>query len=538
MNKIHLLLLSVIMLLGSCTDDNPITEKESLSNGLSPRISAISNIENETKAKVDENADYTLGEKFEWSKNDAAKVFFNNQLLTYTVSKIDKENPNSAEFTTTDVLTSDGTYDVYGFFPGDAWDLGTLEVNLSAMQKQDADSASIGDHMFMRAIKKDVSVSKNDNSPIALNYKHLGSVLRIAIKNNSTKFPGKYDLKVKSITLSATGDYKFHTKAKLETMDADALTIDPSGDRTNITLNGTYGYFVLNKNTNEYIYNGYMALLPGKAFPADQKAVVTITYTTIDDDVHYLQKKEIDVSSFWGANGIEAGKSYYIQILTGDEPVEQEYAVGDYYPLPNDVNSAIGVVFWTDPTNNGKNGKVLGLLEGSELAFATNPGNEGYNMLDVDNGYTNMRNLSLIVSDKNYSSYPMFNWAHNQNYRGEFYSPYESNSIWYIPAIAELQYLYCAFNGVEPETWTYDGSQNKSSIYPSFTPNTVAQDAFNKKITDAVGGMRLSNSGTEYTSSTEIKEAFKNVWGVSFADGYTSGPEKAARNNARTILAY
>lgn len=516
MKKIYLFLFTIPMLLGACSDSETLQE-QSTKKGFSPQISASVDDEPTTKAGVIRDQDYINGEKFSWHEDDKAAVLFNDQRLDYNIAWIDPLKPNIATFFTSGYLPAEGNYDIYGFVPAEGWNLSNYSVTLPEIQKQASDtSAHLGNHMYMRGIKKNEVISALPSRLLDLNYKQLTSVLRIAIKNNSTNVSGP-NLQVKSITLSATGNYKFHTKAHLADKDAEGFTADPSGDKSNITLtcyNGRCGAYGA-----DWIFMGYMTLLPGEAFPSGEKAVVSITYTD-NTGKHYLQVKEIDPSSFWGQNGIEAGKSYYIQILTG-ELVEQSYAVRDYYPVPADPKSAMGLVFWTEPGSAGKHGKVLSLNESTELNWAIN--NESMKedgASDVDNGLANLSEIfANNISYDNWSAYPLYEWIHKKNHPQTTYWETDTKGVWYLPSIGELQDLYCAYNNQLSERWGYSGSGNDSNDRPSFVPNFLENIPFNAKLLNA-GGTAFGQN--VFNSSTESDQNTKCSWFINFLDGQVS----------------
>lgn len=531
MKKIHSLFIIgfVLLLYSSCNNDDTIIDKLPEEKGFSPIISATYNVQDTTKAGVIENdIDYTQGEKFRWDESDKATIFFNQERLNYSISALSNES-NQANFITLDHLSGAGVYDIYGFYPADGWNFTTRSVSLPAIQKQAYDeSTHLGEHMYMRAIKKRVSVTADPNNPIELNYEQLTSVLRIAIKNTSS-IDGA-NLKVKSITLSSTGSYKFHTKAHLESRDAEGFTIDPAGDKSNITLTCYNGEFT--SSSSDYIFSGYMTLLPGGAFPTSEKAVVTITYTD-NAGKHYLQEKEIDVSSFWGTNGIEAGKSYYMRILTG-ELTEQAYAVRDYYPSPANPKNAMGLVFST--SESGKHGKILGLDYIIGLKWSTTAGQD--NATNTDNGLANIIAIRRKISNNDWPFYPGFEWVHKKNHAETSYASTNAKGIWYMPSIGELEDLYCVYHGKPVERWGYPGSGNDENDRPSFSVsmNSSANIIFNNKLI-AAGGSEIGY--ISYNSSTEFSIDTRTCYFLSILDGQVLSAYKNTNGYVfRAIMAY
>lgn len=134
---------------------------------------------------------------------------------------------------------------------------------------------------------------------------------------------------------------------------------------------------------------------------------------------------------------------------------QKGYKVGDYYPDPTAIyqngvlvsgTPAVGVVFWLDNQVVGdypydkvsEHGKIVGLHE------------QAQNALDET-------------------------WATNYGVT------YNAGTGWYMPLRADMDYLYCAYNGMNYETW--------GQGYPSDRNQNYSLRAwFMAKITDAGGG--------------------------------------------------
>lgn len=184
---------------------------------------------------------------------------------------------------------------------------------------------------------------------------------------------------------------------------------------------------------------------------------------------------------------------------TGDSPSTGGagiWKVGDYYPDPKATTSdggatwtgtkPIGVVFWVDPADS-RHGKVVGLQERIGVAWSGLWGNTKAN--NMANGLVNMATIYNLAND--FSGYPAFAWVHNMNDASEDYSNSNATGVWNLPAIDELQHLYCAWNNKEPDTWSYT---------PAWGADDTARANFNSKLT-AAGGTGLG--GYYYWSSSE-----------------------------------
>jgi hypothetical protein len=209
------------------------------------------------------------------------------------------------------------------------------------------------------------------------------------------------------------------------------------------------------------------------------------------------------------------------------------YKVGDYYPDPNVVYSspgvvtsgtaATGVVFWVDPADS-RHGKVVGLQEGSHLAWA------GSNVvgivdgstimvsgitteaIDNDSGLVNMQTITKLI--ENYylpllwSYFPAFEWVHNMNDTGEDYSDTSAKGVWYLPAQEELEAL----------------SNAKAMVNPGLT---------------SVGGTALSNNIYWSSSEGSIDSYSLFAYTVNFNDGNSSLEDKVTYTyRVRCVLAF
>ena len=211
------------------------------------------------------------------------------------------------------------------------------------------------------------------------------------------------------------------------------------------------------------------------------------------------------------------------------------YKVGDHYPDPD---AAIGIVFWLDTTAQGYNaatqsgpsGKIVSLDEPSNsLSWGPWVGAAGGATSYFD-GRDNMVAVKSI--DNTFSDYPAFAWVDQKNgVAGATTYASGAKGIWYLPAVAELQYLLCAAAGQPYETWRFSGSDNDSSYCPSFNPiswSRVDLSGFNAQLTSA-GGVAfiadrywssIDNTAARYRSSTG--DAPNGAWVVHFGDGSTS----------------
>lgn len=194
---------------------------------------------------------------------------------------------------------------------------------------------------------------------------------------------------------------------------------------------------------------------------ADNASKFEWDFTTTE----FLTTKNHQYTITVGKTGITVSSSG-ITIWTGaGDPatqgtVQSGYKVGDYYPDPTAIYQngtlisgmpAVGVVFWLNNQETGNHpydkvnmhGKIVGLYERAEVA------------LDET-------------------------WATNYG------ATYNAGTGWYTPLKVDMDYLYCAYNGMNYETWgeNYPSDRNR---------NDSARNWLNAKITDA-GGDNITGS--------------------------------------------
>lgn len=203
-------------------------------------------------------------------------------------------------------------------------------------------------------------------------------------------------------------------------------------------------------------------------------------------------------------------------------------AVNDYYYSDGTTSkelvsgkTAEGIVFWVDPVNpmhykvvskNARSnvewswnfydvgtGEYSGIRDGDSNGNVDSPARES--------GKANREILRLwMAADP--SRRPMEGFP-------SFKSCDDMGAGWYLPAVNELQYLYCTYNGLAPVIWA---KGNAAAV------NESAQAAFNTRLTTAGGASFDTDS---YWSSTEYDA--NNAWTVRLSNG-----ETALRDNRDT----
>lgn len=183
----------------------------------------------------------------------------------------------------------------------------------------------------------------------------------------------------------------------------------------------------------------------------------------------------------WGNGGSRSGEKI-------------KYKVGDYFPIPNDPTSAVGVVFQiTDGV--GYAGKVVSLNETEKSWLDTSwiLSDEPDCNSDTD-GKNNVRKAILYAGVSNFSNrYPAFFWCYNYG------TSWNEATIWYLPARNELKKL--------------------RSVYKSI----------NSKISNAHG---TTISGNPYYSSSEGWSLFRGAYTIDMS-GSGNGTVRIKQNSFR-----
>ena len=131
-------------------------------------------------------------------------------------------------------------------------------------------------------------------------------------------------------------------------------------------------------------------------------------------------------------------------IITGNDIQEEiadeiVYRTGDFYPNPNNPNTAIGIVYWLKPGTGGKEGKIV-----SYDTETKNWGNSNDRNLNtrISNGVINWD--IVVNTDPTLENFPAFKWCKDKG------------DGWYLPARYELHVLN--------ELWTTHGEYMNSNI--------------------------------------------------------------------------
>ncbi len=287
----------------------------------------------------------------------------------------------------------------------------------------------------------------NKNSgTVDLRFNHALSKLSFTLISG-TGSPNLTGAKIEITNLATTASVSLSNGSVTETNSGQTLIANTATDGLNSsaivipqTLSGNKLVVTLTDNASKFEWN----------FPAN-------TELQIGKNHQYnitVGKTGITVSS----SGITSWTG------TGDPAtqgtIQKGYKVGDYYPDPTAIYQngvlisgmpAVGVVFWLSNQGTGNHpydkvsvhGKIVGLYERAEVSL------DG-------------------------------TWVTNYGIA------YNAGTGWYTPLSVDMDYLYCAYNGMNYETWGEDYPSNRNR-------NDSAQTWFNTKITDA-GGDNITGS--------------------------------------------
>lgn len=521
MKKIQILLFTTIaMLFGACSNDDVITE---LPEGGKTAPQLIASVDQGdqgdeivTKSGVIEDNDYTVGEKFYWSNGDATTVFFTNPSTThpsqykrvdYAASVVAGEQSNSCTFVAQSGSVDDGAYTAYGLYPSSAWDLRTdygsfLQANVPAYQTQDqANSTHTGAYMLMKA-QSDVVV--NGSSPINLTYKHLASMLRFAVWNNS----GNNSMKLANINVRlSSGKTVFATVGQLYDIDDVSFSIDNLSKVAGLTLQLTGDAQQFSAKDGKSQCEGYIAVMPtaADAFESSDDLIIELSFT--DGTNNYLATKTYNIGAELDflSDGIEQGNSYYFQLKVdaGDlNPMTgTSYAIGDYWP---NATNPEGIVFWVKPGTFGTQGKVIGLGETYVAKWGPDNDEEAAGVTGIrswTDGATATKNMiAQYKSSPTFAAdYPAFHYIYAS------VNNYDVNGAWYLPARDELKMLYAGYSGKTYESivnWTVDNMPDYD-LQECKDARTAFNTMLMAKSGKAIGGS--GNSVAEwYLSSSEF----------------------------------
>ena len=188
------------------------------------------------------------------------------------------------------------------------------------------------------------------------------------------------------------------------------------------------------------------------------------------------------------------------------------YSDGTYSTAYDNSKTAVGLIYFIVPNQVQVVCRIVSITESDSL-MAWGPTDVTTNANDGWDGARSMADVMAL--DNDFSNYPAFKYAHDQNPVGTTYSAYQRD-VWFVPSIYELRRLFAVY------------TQSSDMFYP--VTNQAAKDEFNAKLTTA-GGTTLSTDN--YWSATE--RDMINVWYVSYTNGATFASNKERKYRVRLI---
>lgn len=352
MKKIFYLMgISALFLVTSCNNDEiPQSSVPEAKKTYLPTIQGNLGKFTETTTRagvVEENDDPVgNGESFYWSNGDQVKLlFYKDGILEddpieiiYQAVVEENEKPSRCEFVPVDGAEGleVGSYTVYGLYPASGWTLGVVTgpdgnplsgefykatmVSIAPIENEES-SSYLTPNIFMKAKATGVVIEdEGASSPISLQYKQLGGILRIHLRNeNQPLFPKLSRFEIAKVANGGVNglipeDLRpfFNTQGYLENIDDDALTPATYWQISTVTIN-------MHESAPTEEFDFFIPILATDPFEGNDVLYLRAIYVNSEDvemDPAFLR-----IFSNTNAvlqNGFKAGKSYYFN-LTGWE---------------------------------------------------------------------------------------------------------------------------------------------------------------------------------------------------------------------------
>lgn len=263
-----------------------------------------------------------------------------------------------------------------------------------------------------------------------------------AISNSELSFAMQHEMVLAVIELPGT-KYEFsNTNPSLPDYITDPLDTKFDGYRPYRMTDGVYRYLVKPGSSNK----------------------LTGSYTNASNTVKGWEINPAGISSggykTFKVDGGIANVIYNLQV--GDCMLKDGTLVSkDATLTPTQQSNSIGIVFWLDPANSGKHGKVVSLNETTNTRWANTNAITGAG--DASNGLVNMQTIYTLTN--NFTNYPAFAWVHSLNNISEDYHTPNAVGVWYLPAKDELLMLYNAKSAVNGKLSTFSGSNSLSEYW-------------------------------------------------------------------------
>lgn len=358
MKKIFYLMgISTLFLVTSCNNDEiPQSSVPEAKKTYLPTIQGNLGKFTETTTRagvVEENDDPVgNGESFYWSNGDRVLLLFYKEdnvngravkeIVYEAVGIGPNEKPSWSDFSPEsgeDEGLEPGTYTVYGLYPapdpdiapapsGWQWrdDRGTDGAYTATMVaidpiENEESSAYLTPNIFMKAKATDVVIGDEGTStPISLQYKQLGGILRIHLRNqHQPDFPKLSEFRIAKVANGGVNglipeDLRpfFNTQAYLEDIDDEALTPETPQQLSTVIID-------MHEDAPTEEFDFFIPILATDPFEGNDVLYLRAIYVNSEDEE--MDPAFLRIFSNTNAvlqNGFKAGKSYYFN-LTGWE---------------------------------------------------------------------------------------------------------------------------------------------------------------------------------------------------------------------------
>lgn len=430
----------------------------------------------------------------------ASGNFIHNACITFDGSEWAPEEDIYLPF-------GDDEFDFYAYYP--YWDntgIDPTDMKLQVFQDQNVSENGYSHYSLSDILTAERKGISNANTAVSLEFAHRMALMQVEVlpEKGVQAFNDTFAVILKGVQIGMS----------LNLGDASAPAVGV-GDPGDVIMARAEKNPVASKHT-------YRALVPAQTLAAADRFNFVQT-TGKKFDITYTDDQSAVLK--------EGSVTRYEITLTGVKGLpEYTYKIGDYYPNPNvdlsdpaQKEGIMGVVFKIDPASSndggvtGTAGLIVSLQEEDTKVNAMENGVRwgavgitGAN--DRHDGRKNTESMKKLIrgGSRNWYEFPAYYWVVNVVNGGN------PDGMWYLPAISELQYLYCAFNGATPVDWEI-GKEGAPAT------DMTARAAFNKILTDA-GGKVLSDDLTGfYWTSREFYEESAYYMEFTFG-GHTFGP--------------
>ena len=217
-----------------------------------------------------------------------------------------------------------------------------------------------------------------------------------------------------------------HAQAKfnLHNGQMDTMGVKTSIQMCTDTLNLRNEAILLPGSANGVSFS--VKLANGNQHQADLSKILHFEPQTIHYFSVVVNRKGIEIQPYGVADWEECEDGSEVTI----PPQRSIYQVGDFYPNPQDLSTAIGVVYWISPGSDGYNGKIVSFDTSMQSWSSFNT--QSIKAESLAYGTINLQIAQLINPELDL--FPAFLWC------------VEKGDGWYLPARYELHIMQEEWN--------------------------------------------------------------------------------------------